>query len=568
VLAAPRLALACADGGCVTAGPRLAGVSSTQSPLLNALLGSLTGTALTVSAADWNAVAVGNVSMNNTLAALQATLVAANTQTALNTPITLNQLSGALGTAASQAGNTGLALALGNVGTALNMPGTIKLGDLVTSDGIVGNTNVNALSLLTGAIQLFNYQNVATTPTPITVSGASLGLGASLTNVAISAQVVEAPVYVCGPVGSAFHTAAIRVKLGMTLVSLNPSSTTLNVISLGSSVTLGNLPIYVEVGHAAGAISLVNALAGTMSVQVTPGVASLYLGNLDTTFFDRSHAIVAASDLTPAKVGTVSILGLTIDVLAKAAAVGAAPYASTLAFSGATPQTLTATTGGSFASTLVTSLFGNLSISLGSSLGLGVGTDNTLSSLLVPIVSGALSPVLTSLTTTLVNPLLSMLGIRLGEVDVTAGGEYLDCAISGCVYTDLNHNLRQDSGEAGTGATLYAKAIPTATPSVATAVVSVDPSTGNYTSARTRWSSTPRPPPPPSPARRPPAGSAPRRPRNRAPPRSPPPTSSSRTSGCSTAARWPARCSRTPARAAAASPTTASGTAPRPRWAA
>jgi uncharacterized repeat protein (TIGR01451 family) len=90
------------------------------------------------------------------------------------------------------------------------------------------------------------------------------------------------------------------------------------------------------------------------------------------------------------------------------------------------------------------------------------------------------APVLSGLTTTLVNPLLGTLGIRLGEVDVSSGGEFLECAIAGCVYADANHSGKQDSGETGTGATLYAKLVAASAPTVAAAVVPVDPATGNY----------------------------------------------------------------------------------------
>ena len=62
---------ACTGGGCVVAGPRLASLSGTRGPLLNALLGSLLGSSVNVKVADWNALASGNVSLLSTLNALQ-----------------------------------------------------------------------------------------------------------------------------------------------------------------------------------------------------------------------------------------------------------------------------------------------------------------------------------------------------------------------------------------------------------------------------------------------------------------------------------------------------------------
>ena len=56
-------AFACTTGACVAAGPRIASVDSTRGVLINALLGRLTNSTLSVSALDWNSVATGSVSL-------------------------------------------------------------------------------------------------------------------------------------------------------------------------------------------------------------------------------------------------------------------------------------------------------------------------------------------------------------------------------------------------------------------------------------------------------------------------------------------------------------------------
>ncbi len=479
-LALPQLAAACTGGGCVMAGPRLASVSSTQGPLLNVLLGQLTNSTVNISVLDWNAVAGGNVSLLKTISALQTTLGVSTPQTALNTPVTIAQIAGAASTAASQAGNTSLAIALGDIAANIAVPGTIRLGDLLSSDGLVGNTSINALQLVNGIAQLYNGQNVLTTPAPITVSGATLGIAGLATSVQISAQAVEPPVYVCGPVGTTFHTSALRVKLALNLLSLNLNTSALNALPGvgGTSVTLGQLTLYLEVANASGVISAVNAIANTMSVQVTPGIAAIYLGQMsDAVFFNRSHAINPATDLSPGIIGQLVINSLNVSIMAKAAIVGNAPLPTTLTFSGTALQTQTATTAAGFETSLLGSLLGNLTLSITPSLGV---LDAVVLPVLNTLVQVAIAPVVTGLTSALVDPLLSLVGVRLGEVDVTSGGEYLECAVSGCVYADANHNARQDSGELGTGATLYAKLVAPATPTVASLVVAVDPTTGNY----------------------------------------------------------------------------------------
>ena len=53
--------------------------------------------------------------------------------------------------------------------------------------------------------------------------------------------------------------------------------------------------------------------------------------------------------------------------------------------------------------------------------------------------------------------------------------------LAGTVYSDANHNLQRDSGEAGTGLLLYAKLVPTGSPSgPASQAVLVDASSGAY----------------------------------------------------------------------------------------
>ena len=478
LLLATQAANACTGGGCVVAGPRLASVNSSQGALLNALLGSLLGSNVNVSVLDWNAIAGGNVSLLSTINALQATLGVSTPATALNTPITIGQLTAALSTAASQAGNTSLAASLGNLVAQVNVPGTIKLGDLLTSDGIVGTTQINALSLIDGAAQLFNGKNVATTPTAINVTGAQLGQS-SLANISIQVQAVEPPVYVCGPAGTTFHSSALRLKLGISLASVSLNTSTLTSLLGTTSLTLGTFSVYVEVAHASGVISAVNAITNAMTVQATPGIASIYLGTFsDLQFFDRTHTINPATDLTPGTIAQLQLVGQTIGVYAKAAVTGVAPTPTTFNFSGTGVQSQTATTSGLTATTLLTSLVGNLQITIAPSLG------NVLDPLVIPLLStlitGVVNPVLDAVLPTVLDPLMSLVGIRIGEVDISSGGTYLECAVAGCVYNDVNHNARQDSGETGTGTTLYAKLINPATPTVASVVATVDPTTGNY----------------------------------------------------------------------------------------
>lgn len=474
---------ACTSGGCVSAGPRLASVNSVNGALLNALLGNLTGSTLALNVGDWNALATGDVSLAKTVSALQASLGVSSPSTALSTSATLAQVIGAAATAATNENQTSVAAALNALKVPLSLVGgSIKLGDLLVSDGILGNTRLNALELATGALQLYNARNVLTTPSPIVVSGTNLGIPGLASQVSISAQVVEPPVFVCGPVGSTFHTATVRLKLGIELLTLNLDATLLKAIPLVStaSAQVAHLDLYVEVAHADGVISSLNAVANAFTVQATPGVASLYLGLMsDSVFFNRSHPINVATDLGWSTIGSVTIGAVSVAILAKAAATGTAVSASNLSFTGPYPQSYTISAGGAFATTLISSLVGNLQLSLGS--GLGTTLTAAVSAVLQPLVQVLLPTVLQPLVDGLINPLLELLGVGLGEAIVNSGGTVLACSVSGTVYEDANHSAKLEYGETGSGATLYAKLVPSAQPTgPATAVATVDPTTGAY----------------------------------------------------------------------------------------
>lgn len=482
---------ACTSGACVHAGPRLLSVDSSRSALLNALMGGLLGSSVNLSVADWNALAQGNLNLAAFLGALQAQTGTGSPAAALAASASLAQIANAAATAAQADGNTALAQALGqSAGQVGNIGGTVRLGDLLQvslPDGMLAGGQVNALELVTGSVQLFNYRNLATTPTPVSLSGSALGLSSVINSVDLYAQVIEPPAYVCGPASSTFHTAAVRVKLNLNLVALSPDVSALATIPgiSGASATITQLQLYVEVARADGIIQAVDAITNAVTVQATPGVADLYLGQIaDSVFFNRSRPIDAATDLAYATIGTLTVSqplvgATTVDIQAKSWARGQAPFASTLSFSGPWPQTRTASTSAGFAATLVNDLAANLQLQLAPSLG---GTlDTAVLPLLKTAVTGSLTPVLSTLLTGLVDPLLANLGIRLGEVDVTVLSAALACGIAGNAYSDANHNALRDGAEAGCGQTLYAKLVPAASPAgPAVAATAVDPASGVY----------------------------------------------------------------------------------------
>lgn len=482
----------CISQACVSAGPRLTSIDSARGALLNAVTNSLTGGNINLTALDWNALANGNIKLGSLLQALQTQLGVSSPSTALSANATVAQILSAAATAAQADGQTALASALGQAIPQVGpLAGNIRLGDLLDidlPDNALATTSLNALELLSGSAQLYNMRNVLTTPTPITVSGNSLGLsGLSVGNVAVYVQAVEPPVYVCGPAGTQFHTAAVRIKLNIDLLGLSPDTSSLLGLGglTGIALQLGQLQLYLEVARAEGTIGLVNALANAVSVQATPGVVDLYLGTMaDNVFFNRNHVLNPNVDLGFASIANLSItlplLGTqTVAVQARAAAKGQNPGVRTLSFPGPFPQTRTASTTLGFVNTLLTDLLASLQLQILPTLGSVV--DTALLTPLTGLLTSTLSPILNGVLTGVVDPLLNSLGERLGEVDVTVSGAARLCDLAGYAYNDANHNASRDGDEVGCGQPLYAKLLSATAPNgPAVAVVPIHAGSGAY----------------------------------------------------------------------------------------
>lgn len=428
---------ACSVGACITAGPRLASVSTTQGALLNPLLGGLLGTNLNLSVADWNALAQNDVQVLDFLNALQAQTNVSSPSQALGTNLTLARVTAALQTAAQVEGKTSLSGVLSALKSTLAGSGaSVRVGDLlkVGMDGnALGNAVLNPLDMLTGLIQLYNYQNVLTTPQPIGISGGALGMLGIINSVQLYAQVIEPPVYTCGPAGTQFHTAAVRLKLKLDLVTLTPSTASLLAVAgvSSASVSISKLDVYVESARGEGSLAAVDAAAKAVTLQVAPGVADLYLGSIaDSVFFNRTRRI-ADTDVGHGDIGTLLLNGVNVGLSVKSIARGQAPFTSSLTLSGAFPQTRTVATSSAFATGAGNSLASNLSLRT-TILTSGlldivlVPVTNLLNGALQPVlrtlVVNTLSPVLTPVLTGVVDPLLKLLGIGLGEMQVTVTG--------------------------------------------------------------------------------------------------------------------------------------------------
>lgn len=442
----------CTSTACLSTGPRLASVDSTQSTLLNATLGDLLGADLNLSVADWQALAQGEFSLGEYLDALQSNLAVSSPEEVLSTNLTLSQALDAAIAVAQANGDTAAVPALTALrGAVANLTGPIQLGDLLDLQAPLNelaNTPLNLAELITGEIQLYNGANAVTTPAPVTLSGASIGLGDIVNTVQIQAQVLEPPVYACGSTGTTFYSASMRLKLSLDLVDLTLDPVALeNVLanSLGLTVaidaTVGQLDLYADIARGTGVLALVDAISQAVTVQATPGAVDLYLGQIDDAFFfDRTRPISPTTDLDFATIGAFSIVvsnslvplvDTTVDIQARAYGEGETPTATTLTFAGPYPQTMTAATGATFTASLLASLINNLTVQLSSNLGVLLEplVDTTILPALESLTNQDLTPLLNAVTTQVVDPILATQGIGLGEMTVTVNSVQLACAV-------------------------------------------------------------------------------------------------------------------------------------------
>lgn len=318
--------------------------------------------------------------------------------------------------------------------------------------------------------------NQASAGQPTPLSGDSLGLGGTVEAVRFSAQLTEAPTLTCGPAGTTFHSAAMRSKMDMDLVPVAPD---LSAIA-GAEASLARLSLYTETGRGSGGITGADAAAGTVTIQATPGVSSLYVGSIaDSVFRDRSRPLNPATDLDFAPIGSLRLTdpltGAVTEVAieARGQASGQGPT-STLAYAGPYPQTRTATSGAGFAADLAADLASNLEVRTSPSL------DNQTQTVLAEAVRTSLAPVLATVVQGAADPALGLFGIGLGEMDVTVESLAAACLLAGHVYHDANHDGVRAVGEAGTAQACWVKLLPEGSSGPAVQVAAADPANGSY----------------------------------------------------------------------------------------
>jgi uncharacterized membrane protein len=431
----------------------MASVQSSDSELLGPILGGLLGTDVGLSVLDWNAIAGADLNLLDVIGT--GDVAVSDPGQLVDADITLLELVDASIAAAEADNDTALVSAL----SALRVPvgelsGTINLADLITLDlpeGALANLELNALDLIGGAIQLYNYENVVTTTEPVALNNEILqqfGIGGA----EVLLQVVEPPHFECGGAGTKFHTSTVRAKVSLDLADLALDTRALDG-ALGplvgglatTDITLGDLDLYFEFGRVDGEILSADPESKTASVILAPSAIDLFLGSIDDAiFFNRERAIVP-SDVDYGTIGELEV-GLLGGLIRERASIGVKSFAQsapgtaeTLFFSPPYPQRQSISDGASSFSDLIGTLVQNLDIRVDDTLGNLVGPliDTVVEPALGNLVGGLLIDAISPVIDLTLDPLLGFFGIGIGEAEASISGvtsicvERSDCPVSG-----------------------------------------------------------------------------------------------------------------------------------------
>lgn len=395
-------------------GSGLLSLDTSQSVLLNALLGKLLHTSISLDAVSYNGLANANVRL------LDLVKVSADVGTLdelLKADIGLGELLRLTATALDRSDIANVDLSVLNTLNllALKVPGDLrlKLGDLLNvslaDSTSAANAEINVLKLITLAAKVANQNSN---------HFLNLDAGVNLPGILslnLELSLIEPPSIAIGPPGrdaegewlTQAYTAQGRIKLDVTVLEL-----------LGGLV---HLPIYIELASGSAWLEDVQCAwpraNSTVTIGATSGIAGIYVGEVNA---DAMTNVTSPPEISPAKI--LDLLGLL--TITAQAAIELPGGAGTLEFTGPFDENNTQRIAGLSTAGLIASLADSLELDTGGAIGslldllikllLGMSLDDILK-----LVLKALTPVF-ALLDALLNPVLSLLGLQLGYADVTA----------------------------------------------------------------------------------------------------------------------------------------------------
>lgn len=373
-----------------SAGSFLARLNSDDSVLLNALLGNLLGSSLSLDLLSYKGLAASQLTL---LDLLKAQSQVGTVDELLSSNMSLGEFAQLMATAMNNSGTADAqaTAAMQQLANASVNNLDLTLGDVIKvsspDEEAAGKVGINALSLIMTGAMVANGQHALTVPLAINLSPiASVN---SLITIIEPSQLAIGPAGNNGAMCTTLHTAQVKAQAGVQV----------------SIPFLAKIDLLLQMEVAQGSAGLQdmddNGGETQVAISATPGIASIHLTNNAGT--------------GPATISTllnipVANLGLNLPIQSNAQTLDynvAHPVADNL------PQTQT------------------VSSSVGDSLQNALGQSNAITvsvlglgnnSLVNNVVNNTISPLLGKIGSTLLDPLLDILGVHVGGMDVTLEG--------------------------------------------------------------------------------------------------------------------------------------------------
>jgi uncharacterized membrane protein len=386
--------------------------------LINAMLGGMLGTSLSLSAMDYQNLINARIDALDFLSALatRVNLTGVTYDNVLNSNLKVSDIiAAALTTQQATNGASPATTALSTISQAVTglstkiMPGSlIDLGpydSLTTGQKPKVGVSVSIFDLLsaTGAVANGTHQ-IAT----------SINLGLpGIANVSLTATIGERPVgsswVALGAQGASVHTAQTRVLLSVQLIGTGP-------------VSVINLPVYIEVASGTATLNAVtcghpNVSTSDVTLGVTPGIVDAWIGNVTNAELNNFTTKPNPPAATLVNLGLITVTGL-----AHAGMGNTTPVSVDFSYTDIQSQVKKTVTTTNFTSSLTSSLLGDLSLTVNvGPLGLPIpGLGSTVAG----IIGGATSSVDQVLAS-----VLATLGVGVGQADVWVTGIRCDGAV-------------------------------------------------------------------------------------------------------------------------------------------
>ncbi|MDQ3304808.1 MAG: hypothetical protein M3535_02310 [Actinomycetota bacterium] len=397
-------------------GSFLARLDSSQSPLLNKLLGSMLNGNVALDAVSYQGLADTTVGLDDLAMALNLGSV----DEMASTDVTIGQLIAATADALDSESGPSTAratTALASLEAVATNSTVVNLGELMGIEqgqpGAAAAARFNVYDLILAGAEAANRNNVLS----FNLDSASLPVAIQAATVRFA--LVESPREALGPPGITVSTAQLRMLVDLTLAQTVPITGALGV-NLGQATV--RLPVAIDAGQA-------SAIVTSMSCSDTDGLSQATRVDVNVTTNVLRAAIGSASAeallapdftgaLSPARV--VDVAGL-VSATAESSTVlpGTGPGGVSMAYQPVYDDENTKTIGGQDPAAVGSPLPVDLAaplrgdLSLGVNL-LGIGVSASFQTDLLNTINAALGP-----ANQLIDDLASGLGVKLGGADVT-----------------------------------------------------------------------------------------------------------------------------------------------------